>query len=167
MDVVCVRYAIVFYGRKATRRSSFRGIESLLEWLLETYGQPRSEAPPSTPWLVKKRNGKVAPFQLNALAASIAYAAKGHGTDRDVDQFSARIAREVKTRLEGQGIVTSQQVASEALQLLLRERDALTYLRYASAVKVYSSVEDFWLELFALDASIYAGVRKQSSDDNE
>jgi len=158
MDVVCVRYAIVLLGRKAPRRNSFRGIESMLDWLRETYGRPRSEPPPSTPWQVKKRTGTMVPFRHKALAASIVYAATGHGTVRETEQYANRIATEVRKRLEGQGIVTSQQIAAETLQLLLRDRDVLTYLRYASAVKAYSSVEDFWLELFALDPSMAAAL---------
>jgi transcriptional repressor NrdR len=165
MDVVCVRYAIVLYGRKTTRRSSFRGIETVIDWLRETYGRPRAAPPSTTPWRVKKRNGTVVPFEHKALAASIGYAATGHATTRETELYADRIALEVRNRLAGQGIVTTQQIAAETLQLLLRDRDALTYLRYASAAKAYSSVEDFWLELFALDPAMAAAMDESRRPD--
>lgn len=68
--------------------------------------------------------------------------------------FAERLASEVKANLKGQAIVTSQQIAAEVLKLLIREGDMLTYLRYASAVKRYSSVQDFWIEAFGVDSEL-------------
>jgi transcriptional regulator NrdR family protein len=115
------------------------------------------EKPSATPWIVKKRDGKEARFQRAVVPRSIGLAAKGHGSDEDVWTFADRLAVEVEDDLRGQAIVTSQQVAAEVLKLLLRERGALADLRYASAVKPYGSVEDFWLEAFALDPDTTSG----------
>jgi transcriptional regulator NrdR family protein len=38
----------------------------------------------------------------------------------------------------------------ETLRVLRRE-DPLAYLRYASAVKHYQSVDDFWMDAFGFD----------------
>jgi transcriptional repressor NrdR len=151
MDIVRVRYAIVFHGHKR-HRGRFRSVRGFVEWLEEVHGPPAyDERPPDTPWLVKKRNGRQERFQLGSVARSIGVASKGHGNDEEVRAFADRLAAEVKHNLEGQVLVTSQQIAAEVLKLLLRERDALAYLRYASAVKGYSSVDEFWLEAYALD----------------
>ena len=148
-EVVRTRYAIVFQGR-TTRRGGFRGLEGLLEWLRDVYGEPRVEAAESTPAFVRKRDGTTEAFQLKNLEASIGVAAKGNGSDAEVFRYAERLAKEVQQLLDGQTIVTSQQVAAEVLKLFLRERDALSYLRYASAVKRYDSVDDFWLDAFPL-----------------
>jgi len=148
-DVVRVRYAIVFQGR-TTRRGGFRGLTGLLDWMRDVYGRPRQEQPSYTPWMVKKRDGKTELFRQKALEASIGVAAKGNGHDRDVYAFAKRLAAEARINLEGQALVTTQQIAAEVLKLLIREQDALTYLRYASAVKRYESIEDFWLEAYGL-----------------
>lgn len=149
-DVVRIRYAIVFQGRK-THRGGFRGVQGLLEWIQDVYGPPQCEPPPDTPWEVRKRDGRAEPFRLKGLAASIGIAAKGHGTDKEVYAFAERLENEAKLNLKGQAIVTSQQIAAEVLKLLIREGDILSYLRYASAVKGYTSVQDFWLEAYGVN----------------
>lgn len=150
LDIARIRYAIVFHGHQR-HRGGFRGLSGLLEWLHDVYGPPVHERPPSTPWLVRKRDGRDEPFRLKALARSVGIAAKGHGTDEEVRSFADRIANEVTGILVGQAIVSSQQIAGEVLKLLIRERDTLAYLRYAAAVKPYSSVEDFWMDAYAID----------------
>ncbi|GAB3795569.1 hypothetical protein GCM10027605_01830 [Micromonospora zhanjiangensis] len=56
---------------------------------------------------------------------------------------------QVQEALRGQALVTSQQIAAETLNVL-RSLDSLVYLRYASAVKRYRSVDDFWLDAWGV-----------------
>lgn len=153
VDVVRIRYAIVFQGR-TTRGGGFRGLSGLMEWIRDVYGDSRQDRPTCTPWMVKKRDGSTELFRQKALEASIGVAAKGNGTDNSVYAFAERLADEARRNLEGQALVTSQQIAAEVLKLLIRERDELAYLRYASAVKRYESVNDFWLEAYGLNPEI-------------
>jgi transcriptional repressor NrdR len=149
-DVVRIRYAMVLLGRATDARRAWR-LEDFKEWLQEEYGEPRVIQPEATPTVVIKRNGKREPFQPEKLARSIGIAAKGRGEEVDVRRLAQRVTTRVEQELRGQAVVTSQQVAAEALKVL-REHDRLAYLRYASIVKRYQSVDDVWLDALGLDA---------------
>ncbi|MEU5693068.1 ATP cone domain-containing protein [Actinosynnema sp. NPDC020468] len=147
-DVALARYAMVFLGGTKYSRG-FRGLEDLLEWLEQTYGPPRVDVSGSTPRAVVKRDGRVEPFHVGKVTAGVVRAAKGRGSASVVDKLAWVATRRVVDELRGQALVTSQQVAAEVLRVL-RDQDAVAYLRYAAAVKRYRSVGDLWMDALAL-----------------
>lgn len=158
-DVVRARFAIVFQGR-TTRVGGFRGLRGLMDWLRDVYGEPTVERVDDTPSKVRKRDGTTDTFNIRSLESSIGIVAKGNGTDREVYNYAERLAAEARLNLKGQGLVTSQQIAAEVLKLFLREGDALSYMRYASAVKRYESIEDFWLEAYGFGKELGIGDKE-------
>lgn len=148
-DVVRVRYAMVLLGGRNGGRG-FRKIKDFLAWLKDEYGEPRAARPGETPSTVVKRSGRREPFEVRKLARSIGIAAKGRGNDAEVHSMANRVAAGVQHELRGQALVTSSQVAAEALKVL-RKQDALAYLRYASPVKQYQSIDDFWVDALGCD----------------
>lgn len=148
-DVARIRYALVFLGRTTRASGGFQGLRDFLDWLEDTYGPSTATGVPHTPWRVIKRDGRVEPFQVHKLEKGISIVLKGRGTAREVSERAAGIASHVMAELEGQALVTAQQIASEVLKLL-RKTDAMAYLRYASAAKRYRSIDDFWIEARAL-----------------
>jgi transcriptional repressor NrdR len=149
-DVVRIRYAMVLHGR-TTHQGGFRRLSDFVAWLADEYGNPRVTRPLSTPWVVLKRNGKGEQFEHEKLSRGIGRAAKGRGTDDQVRSLAHNVTSTVTRELRGQTLVTSQQIASEVLKAL-RQLDPVAYLRYAAAVKRYRSVDDFWLDVFGLQA---------------
>lgn len=143
-----IRYAMVLLGR-TSRTTRFKSLHDLVSWLEGQYGPPVVDLPGLGPESVLKRDGRATNFSIKKLERSIGVAAKGRGTDSDVANLASEVAAEATLKLRGQGIVTSQQIASEVLQILKR-RDDLAYLRYGSAIKRYGSVDDFWLDILAL-----------------
>jgi transcriptional repressor NrdR len=143
-----IRYAMVLLGR-TSRTTQFKGLRDFIAWLEAEYGTPAVQRPPSTPVVVIKRDGQVRNFNLRRLERSIGIASKGRGTDEEVKSLASAIATRTVSELQGQAIVTSQQIAAEVLKAL-KQRDPLAYLRYGSAVKHYGSVDDFWLDALAL-----------------
>lgn len=158
-DVVRIRFAMVFHGR-TTQTDGFRRLPDFEEWLADEYGPPRVARPESTPWVVIKRSGKVEPFQLEKLSRGVGAAAKGRGTEDQVRSIAHNVTSTVTRELRGQSLVTSQQIAAEVLKAL-RQLDQIAYLRYAAAVKRYRSVDDFWLDVFGLQAE-HAALAQQN-----
>ena len=155
-DVVRIRFAMVFHGRgsnptsrSASGSSGFRQLSDFEAWLADEYGTARVARPESTPWVVVKRNGKAEQFEPEKLARGVGRSAKGRGTDDQVRSLARNVTSTVTRELRGQSMVTSQQIAAEVLKAL-RQLDPMAYLRYAAAVKRYRSVDDFWLDVFAL-----------------
>ena len=148
-DVIRIRYAMVLLGRTAVGRGFWK-LRDFLGWLGEEYGEPRVAEPSVTPSTVIKRNGKRESFELEKLARGIGIAAKGRGTDAEVRNLAGKVASAVQYELRGQALVTSAQIAGETLKVLHKE-DPLAYLRYASAVKTYQSIDDFWMDSFGFE----------------
>jgi transcriptional repressor NrdR len=148
-DVIRVRFAMLFRGRTDQPGGGFRRLSDLLAWLEDEYGPARVLRPESTPWVVAKRSGKVEAFQPAKLSNSITVVTKGRGTPEQVRSTALNVTSDVQRRLRGQALVTSQQIAAEALGAL-KEIEPLAYLRYASAAKQYRSVDDFWLDAWGL-----------------
>lgn len=149
-EIARIRYAMVFLGKVARAGGGFRQLDQFKRWLVENYGPLDSEP---VQMEVVKRNGNREPFSIRDLERSVGVAAKGRGSDADVHDLAEEIARKAHRALRRQAIVTTQQIAGEVLELL-READAIAYLRYASAVKRYQSVEDFWREARALEGGM-------------
>jgi transcriptional repressor NrdR len=147
-DVARIRYALVFLGQRS-RPSGRYGLLEFLHWLAEAYGQPSIEIPAKTPWRVLKRDGQIEVFELSKLERSLGIALKGRGSRERVRELASRIAFDVSHELQGQALVTSQQIAAEVVKLLLR-RDSVAYLRYSSVMKRYRSTNDFWIDALAL-----------------
>lgn len=147
-DVARIRYALVFLGQ-ASRSSGYRGLQDFLHWLEEVYGPPNVEQAPKTPWRVAKRDGRLELFQISKLERSVQIASKGRGTMQEVSRRSMRITSEVERELQGQALVSTQQIAAEVVKLLLKS-DPVAYLRYASVMKRYRSIDDFWTDALSL-----------------
>ena len=147
-DVARIRYALVFLGQRS-RSSGLYGFLEFLNWLEGAYGPPGVEPPSKTPWRVEKRDGRVEAFELNKLERSLGIALKGRGTRERVRELASRIASEVSRELHGQALVTTQQIATEVVKLLL-QRDPIAYLRYSSVMKRYRATEDFWIDALVL-----------------
>ncbi len=147
-DVARIRYALVFLGQQS-RPTEHHGFLDFLHWLREVYGSPEVEVPAHTPWRVVKRDGRTEAFELNKLERSLGFALKGRGSKQLARERAVRIGFDVQQELQGQAIVTTQQIAAEVVKLLLR-RDAIAYLRYSSVVKRYRSIDDFWVDALVL-----------------
>lgn len=149
-DVIRVRYAMVLRGRTTAGRG-FRTLDDFLTWIKAEYGDPRVAKPRDTPATVIKRNGRREAFEFEKLARSIGIAGKGRGSDREVRNLANDIAGKARLLLMRHALVTSGQIAAQVLELL-RDRDPLLYLRYASSVKRYQSIDDFWMDAFGLES---------------
>ena len=143
-----VRFAIVALGRTGLQ-TQFRNLRDFLAWLEQECGPSGIDTNIATPYEVIKRDGNAAPFNINKLERSIGVASKGRGSIDQVKRLASTVALQATESLRGQAIVTSQQIAAEVLKIL-KDRDALAYLRYGSAVKRYRSLDDFWLDAYGL-----------------
>lgn len=146
-DVARIRYALVFLGQRS--RSGLYGLLEFLSWLEDAYGPAGVESPSRTPWRVVKRDGRAEAFELSKLERSLGIALKGRSTKEGVRELASQIAAEVNQELHGQALVTTQQIATEVVKLLLK-RDPIAYLRYSSVVKRYRVTDDFWLDALVL-----------------
>ena len=155
-----IRFAMMFYGRRSKSTNS-RGLDNFLEWLEESYGNRPINFQGASPTLVfnvkggnterrETANRSVENFDRRRLLRSVIRAAKGRGDDTAVEAFAQKIVNDVMIDLEGNYIVTPQQIGSLVLQQLIK-KDAMAYLWYASAVKEYRSLDDFWFEALALE----------------
>jgi transcriptional repressor NrdR len=164
MMITRIRFAMVSIGR-TSRATRFQGLHEFMAWLEAQYGPPSAGRSSDTPFLVVKRNGQMQPFLVKKLERSVGIASKGRGSDAQVAALAERVAADTVRELEGQAIVMSQQIASEVLKSLKRY-DELAYLRYASIVKRYQTVDDFWREAYALLDDLVvnndANLRKKS-----
>lgn len=148
-DVVRIRFALVFLG-KTTRADGFRSAADAARWMQSMYDEIHTSTTVNMlPVTIVKRHGDREPFDPIKLERSIGIASKGRGSDHQVRGLATEVAADVMTSLAGEPIVSSQQVAGRVLALL-RQRDQIAYLRYASITKPFRSKEDFWLELTAL-----------------
>lgn len=148
-DVTCIRFAMVFMGN-SPRGHGLQRTADFITWLAKAYGPPRVAPPAATPAVVVKKSGKVEPFQREKFSRSIELSAASGGAADRPRSLALSVYTAVARELSGQAMVTSQQIAAEALKEL-RSLDKLTYLRYGSAIKRYRSADDFWLDLLACE----------------
>jgi len=150
MDVARIRYALVFLG-KITRHGGFQTAGDALAWLRNVYNDlSDASVDLSRPSILIKRSGVRETFTPSKLERSIGIAAKGRGSDTEVRSFANLVAGIVMRGLAGEPIVSSQQVAASVLDIL-RTKDEIAYLRYASITKPYRTKHDFLLEMSALN----------------
>ncbi|MDN3240885.1 ATP cone domain-containing protein [Glycomyces tritici] len=147
-DIVGMRYALALLG-PSSEHKLFRRLRDLATWLQEERGNPTVSKPDRIPAIVIKRGDTREKFEPDKLARSIVRAAEGCGTEADLRSLGSRVAFVVQDELKNQVLVTTGQIAAEALKELLQHNE-LAYLRYASAVKRYRSLNDFWLDIHPL-----------------
>ncbi len=96
---------------------------------------------------VRKRGGRMRPFEVEKVRSGIDRAANGRLEEEVVADLAAAVERAL--RAHGQRVVTSEQVGLEVLAQL-REVDPVAYVRFASVYKDFEGPEDFEQELVEL-----------------
>jgi transcriptional repressor NrdR len=146
-----VRFALAHLGgwRRSDDPEGWLTAEDVRSWLLEEYPELDQWRPPGKLVTVVKRSGEHQRFDRAKLEQSIGYAAKGRRSHDEIQQLATDVARQVQRALRDQPIVTSGQLAAEALRIL-RDDDHIAYLRYASAAKNFREPKDFESEAVAI-----------------
>ncbi len=93
--------------------------------------------------LVRKRSGRVEPFDLVKLTAGIERAASG----RLAAPVIAALAADVEERLRESGAEVTSDAIGVAVLERLRALDQVAYLRFASVYKGFEDAADFAREL--------------------
>lgn len=150
-EVSQIRFALVHIGRidRAGDRRGWSSVADFRRWLGEAYPQVVGARVATRLYEVVKRDGSYQRFDRQKLERGIGVAAKGRGTDRDVERLATEVANEVERTLSDQPLVTSGQISSEILRSL-RRRDHVAYLRFASTAKHFRTPEDYEAEALAL-----------------
>ena len=107
------------------------------------------ERPEHAPLAVRKRNGRLEPFEHAKVLAGIEKATKNLALAEDTPRRAAA-AVEARLRRLGTREVASQTVGTEVLAVL-RDIDPVAYMRFASVYKGFTSPDDFRRELAVLD----------------
>ncbi len=146
-----VRYALGQRSR-STRPEGFQDVQEVKDWLFKNW--PTSEPPPQPlarqRRVVRKRGNKGdEEWKQEKLAHSIRRAARGRDPEK-VEELINGCLDYVHEELSGQSIVTTEQIATEAMRYLHRS-EPLVYLRYASAAKRFRTAGEFWAELEDLE----------------
>lgn len=97
--------------------------------------------------LVRKRSGRLVPFDQTRVRDGMARAGSGRIPDDELD--AAAIAIERALREQGGREVSSERVGLAVLARL-RELDEVAYVRFASVYKGFEGAEDFERELSSL-----------------
>ncbi len=96
---------------------------------------------------VRKRSGRVTPFDRARVLDGMARAAKGRVEPAALESAAAEVEREL--RALGTPEVSSERVGLQVLQQL-RTLDDVAYVRFASVYKDFQGPEDFESELSSL-----------------
>lgn len=104
---------------------------------------------------VRKRNGSIEPYRRAKVLAGIA---KATNLAPDADTV-VRAAAQVEANLRtlGQRVIHSETVGAAVLTVL-RDLDAVAYVRFASIYKGFTSPEDFRDELATLEGALRKGT---------
>jgi transcriptional regulator NrdR family protein len=137
-----VRFALSYKARRDREASQWRTATDVRRWLRENYAPLAGRRAEDTLRQVVKSNGRRQDFDLQKLERSIGVASKGCGDSEAVRRFASDVADKVRTELQGQPLVTSGQLAAEVLRVL-RRRDPIAYLRYASTAKNFGDPSDY------------------------
>jgi transcriptional repressor NrdR len=139
--------------RRECRRCSFR---------FTTYERPEWET-----LQVKKRDGRIEPFDREKLAAGIERAAEKRPVDAAaVESLVEEIARELAGR---ETRIVSSSLVGELASERLRDLDSVAYIRFVSVYEAFSDPEEFLDELDrVLDDRLddAAGASDQTDDDS-
>ena len=113
---------------------------------------------------VVKRSGVTEPFSREKVIRGVRRACQGRPVDDDaLDRLAHRVEEQI--RASGVAEVPSHEVGLAILGPL-RELDEVAYLRFASAYRSFSSVEDFEKEIADLKRAI-AEKRQESPESGE
>jgi transcriptional repressor NrdR len=149
-EVSHIRFALVHAGRQDRTSSSQAGWDHashVRRWLIEEYPQLQYFRP--TTGEVIKRDGRRVPYVRSKLEKNIEHSSKGQGSREEVERFATEITDQVERELGSQPFITSGQIAAEVMRLL-RRRNHIAYLRYASLVKGFRAPEDYEAEALPL-----------------
>jgi transcriptional repressor NrdR len=152
-EVTQIRFALVHAGRldRLHREDGWTDARDVRRWLRAQYPEVEHKRPPGRLTRVVKRDGRREPYSRSKLERSIGVASKGRGNTAEVRRLATDVAADVEAELDDQPLVTSGQLASEILRLL-RRRDHIAFLRYASTAKGYVSPDDYDSEAASLRA---------------
>jgi transcriptional repressor NrdR len=115
--------------------SVHRRFSSPAQFILAAQNMPK-------PRLVRKRDGRLQPFDFGRIRTGIRWAVKH--TPIDGEAQVTRIADQVVSDvMPGEGEVVPTADIGEAVKLRLRERDAVAYLRFASVFDRFDTVDRF------------------------
>ena len=151
-EVSHIRFALVHTGRQDRtdrQQSGWNHTNHVRHWLVGEYPQLQYFRPPSGLSEVIKRDGRRMPFIKTKLKKNIEHSAKGQGSRDEVAVFAASVADEIERELGSQPFVTTGQISAEVMRIL-RHRNHIAYLRYASLVKGFRTPEDYEAEAVAL-----------------
>jgi transcriptional repressor NrdR len=146
-EVSHIRFALVHTGRQD--RAGWNRANHVRRWLVEEYPQLQYFRPPAGLSEVIKRDGRRVPYVRSKLQKNIEHSAKGQGSSEAIETFASEIADAVERELGSQPFVMSGQIAAEVMRIL-RHRNHIAYLRYASLVKGFRTPEDYEAEAVAL-----------------
>jgi transcriptional repressor NrdR len=149
--VSAVRFALVLMGRTDRSASGWSDANDFRVWLLSVFPYIRGYRPPVDLALVVKRDGTTREnFDRDKLEASIGQAAKGRFEgERSIHRLAVDVADAVVGELGDQPLVATGQISAEILRVL-RRRDHIAFLRFASTAKNYQTMEDYETEAVAL-----------------
>lgn len=100
--------------------------------------------------MVRKRSGKLEPFDAAKLSAGVGAALADRPTSAtDISSLVGAVERLIRSR---GGTVDSEDIGRAVLEKL-RTVDEVAYLRFASVYKEFQGAEDFEREMAALDSA--------------
>lgn len=146
-EVSHIRFALVHTGRQD--RAGWSHANHVRRWLIEEYPQLQYFRPPAGLSEVIKRDGRRVPYVRSKLQKNIEHSAKGQGSPEAIESFASEITDAVEHELGSQPFVMTAQIAAEVMRIL-RQRNHIVYLRYASLVKGFTTPEDYEAEAVAL-----------------
>lgn len=153
-EVSHIRFALVHSGRHDradVAQTGWDHASHVRRWLIEEY--PQLQYFRSTAAEVIKRDGRRVPYVRTKLKKNVEHSAKGQGSREEVERFATAITDEVERELGSQPFITSGQIGAEVMRLL-RRRNHIAYLRYASLVKGFRAPEDYEAEALPLRHNI-------------
>jgi transcriptional repressor NrdR len=151
-EVSHIRFALVHTGRQDRtnqHQAGWNHANHVRHWLVREYPQLQYFRPPAGLSEVIKRDERRVPFVKTKLEKNIEHSAKGQGSRDEVAAFAASVADEIERELGSQPFVTTGQISAEVMRIL-RRRNHIAYLRYASLIKGFRAPEEYEAEAVAL-----------------
>lgn len=150
-EVTQIRFALVHTGRldRSDGRQGWYDVNDVRRWLHEQYPSLQDAPVHAHLAAVVKRDGSRVTFSREKLEKSIGVASKGRGDREQVRALAIEVATQVEDALGDQPLVTTGQISAEILSIL-RARDHIAYLRFASTAKQFESPADYEAEAVGL-----------------